>query len=147
MDQPTLVLNSWAILTAAVAAFVFGGLWYGPILGKRWAGYMGMDMSQKPAPGVMKRAFALQAIGLLLTAYVMAHFNQAWRPSVWGAGTDSGAVIYGFFGGFFAWVGFYIPMQLSKVSWEMRSWGLFFINAGHDFVILQIISQITAHWR
>lgn len=147
MEQPNLVLNPLAILVAAIIAFAFGGLWYGPILGKKWAGYMGMDMTQKPPPGVMRRAFLLQAIGLLLTSYVLAQLNQAWRPSVWGAGTDAWPAIYGFFGGFFVWIGFYIPMQLSKVSWEMRPWGLFFVNAGHDFIILQLISQTTAHWR
>jgi hypothetical protein len=147
MEQPDLVLNPWSILLAAIIAFAFGGLWYGPIVGRRWGRLMGMDMTKKPEPGVMKRAFILQAIGLLLTSFVMAHFNQAWRPSVWGAGTDSSPLIYGFFGGFFAWLGFYIPLQLGKVSWENRPWQLFAINATHDFVILQLISQITAWWR
>ncbi|MEK7357805.1 MAG: DUF1761 domain-containing protein [Bdellovibrionota bacterium] len=147
MEQPQLILNPWAILAATVAAFMLGGLWYGPLFGKRWAGYMGMDMTKKPDAKVMKRAFILQAIGLLLTSFVMAHFNQSWRPSVWGAGTDAPPVIYGFFGGFFAWLGFQVPLQLGKISWESKPWGLFFINSSHDLVTLQVISQILAHWR
>jgi hypothetical protein len=38
-------------------------------------------------------------------------------------------------------------MQLGKIAWEMRSWKLFLINTAHDFVILQVIAQILAHWR
>ncbi|MES2964067.1 MAG: DUF1761 domain-containing protein [Bdellovibrionota bacterium] len=147
MEQPDLVLNPWSILVAAVIAFVFGGLWYGPVFGKTWGRLMGMDMSKPPPAAVLRRAMILQSIGLLLTSFVMAHFNQAWRPSVWGAGTDASPLIYGFFGGFFAWIGFYIPMQLGKVSWEGRPWRLFVINTGHDFVTLMLISQITAWWR
>lgn len=147
MEQPDLVLNVWSMLAAASAAFAFGGLWYGPLFGRRWAAHMGMDVSKPPAPGVVRRAMLFQAGGLLLTAYVMAHFHQGWRPSVWGAGTDAHPIIYGFFGGFFAWLGFYVPLQLGKVSWESRPWGLFAINVAHDFVALQLISQITSFWR
>lgn len=145
--HPNLALNYPAMAVAFVAAFVFGGLWYGPIAGKPWGKAMGMDMSKKPSSKVMKRAFAIQIVGTCLVVYVLAHCNQVWRPSVWGVGQDQPGYIYGFFGAFFTWLGFYVPIQMNKVAWEMRPWKVFFINTAHDFLNLQIISQILANWR
>ena len=34
-------LNWLAILVATVAAFVLGGLWYGPLFGKAWMAALG----------------------------------------------------------------------------------------------------------
>lgn len=148
MKEPNLIINYGAILVATFAGFVFGGVWYGPLFGKKWAGLMGMDFSKKPPAGVMKKALMLQAVGLFLTAYVLAHSIQVWMPSVWGHESGTGPFyIYGFFGAFFTWLGFYVPMQLGKISWEMRPNKLFLINASHDFVNLLIMSMILAYWR
>jgi hypothetical protein len=146
METPHIVINWIGILVAVIAAFVFGGIWYGPLLGKTWAKEMGFDMSKKPDPKVMKRAFILQFIGIFLTAYVLAHSIQVWQPSAWGVNAaNMPRFLQGFMGGVFTWLGFYIPMQLGKVSWEMKSWKLFAINTGHDFINLQIIAQILSH--
>ena len=148
MQEPHLILNWPAIITAVVAAFVFGFLWYGPLFGKPWAKAMGLKMDKKPDANFMSKALGLQVIGLFLTTYVLAHSGQVWRPSVWGVGNDGASnACYGFMAGVFTWIGFYVPMQFGKVSWEGRPWKLFFINTAHDFLNLQIISQILANWR
>jgi hypothetical protein len=145
--QPNIILNWPAIIAAMVAAFVFGFLWYGPLFGKIWGKGMGMSMDRKPKKNEMQKALTLQIIGLFLTAYVLAHTLQVWRPSAWGVGQDQPDWVYGFFNGLFVWIGFYVPMQLSKVSWEMRPWKVAAINLGHDFIILQLMSQILAYWK
>lgn len=146
--MPNIVMNWPAIIVSVIVAFVIGGFWYSPFaFAKPWAKGMGMSMDRKPKKSEMNRAFALQAIGLLLTTYVLTHTLQVWRPSTWGVGQDQADWIYGFFNGLFIWIGFYVPMQLGKVSWEMRPWKVVFINMGHDFVVLQVISQILAHWK
>lgn len=147
MQHPQIIINWLAILLSMIAAFIWGGLYYGPLMGKRWAKEMGMDITKKPDPKVMQKAFALNIIGSFLICYVLAHSNQVWRPSVWGAGSDEANWTYGFWGALFTWLGFFIPLQLNKVAWEMKSWRLFSINAVHDFVQLMIISQILAHLR
>lgn len=148
MQQPNLILNWPAMFASLVACFFFGFAWYGPIWGKTWAGLMGMDFSKKPDMSQMRKSLAIQVFGLFLTIYVMAHTGQVWRPSVWGVGPDQGpAFMWGFMSGIFTWLGFYVPLQLNKVAWEGRSWKLFIINTGHDFINLQIIAQILAHWR
>jgi hypothetical protein len=145
---PNLIINYYAIAACVLAGMIFGFLWYGPLFGKVWGRLMGMPADYKPEPKVFGRALLLQAIGLVLISYVMAHAGQIWRPSVWGVGPDEASnFMWGFMAAFFTWIGFYIPMQLGKVAWENRPWQLFFINAGHDFLNLLIISVILAYWR
>lgn len=145
--MPHLTLNWLAILTSILAAFVFGFLWYGPIFGKTWAKAMGIKTSHKPDHQKMIAALAVQLMGTFLTVYVLSHTIQIWRPSVWGVGQDGSSFSYGFMGGFFTWVGFYLPMQLGRVSWEEKPWKVFWINTSQDFITLQIICQILANWR
>jgi hypothetical protein len=148
MAEPNLIINFAAIGVSIIAGMVVGFLWYGPVFGKVWARLMGMPEDFKPTKDAMTKAMVLQVAGLFLTSYVLAHSGQVWRPSVWGAGVDEGsALMWGFMSAFFTWIGFYIPMQFSKVAWENRPWKLFFINIGHDFAVLLTISVILAAWR
>lgn len=147
MSHPHIVLNWFGILAATAAAFVFGFLWYGPIFGKKWASLMGINCDQRPEFKVMAKSMVLQLVGLVLMSYVLTHSGQVWRPSVWGLGEDGSSNLYGFFNAFFTWLGFFIPMQLGKVAWEMRPWKLFILNSGHDFLNLLIISMILAYWK
>jgi hypothetical protein len=140
-------INFVAIAAAVVVSFIFGWLWYGPLFGKKWASLMNMPMDAKPDPRVMLRGMGLTLLGTFLTAYVLAHTAAVWRPSVWGVGADAASYLYGFYSGFFTWVGFFVPMLLGSVAWEGRSWRLFGLNAAYHFVNLQLIAMILAHWR
>jgi len=145
--HPNIVLNYPAMIVSVIVAFFLGFLWYGPLFGKIWATGMGMKMDKKPDAAFMRRALGLQLLGICLVVFVLSHSIPVWRASVWGIGTDQPDYVYGFFGGFFTWIGFYVPLQLNKIAWEGRPWTVFFINAGHDFVNLQLISQILSHWH
>jgi hypothetical protein len=147
MTNPNIVLNPAAIGAAVLAAYIFGGIWYGPLFGKKWAKIMGMNPDQKPDPKVLKRAYLFQLVGCVLTAYVMTHVVQVWRPSAWGYEGDGPSCIYGFFAAFYTCLGFYVPLQLTKIGWENRHWKLFFINIGHDFFNLLIVAEILSYWR
>ncbi|TNE45996.1 MAG: DUF1761 domain-containing protein, partial [Sphingomonadales bacterium] len=39
-------VNWLAIVLAAAAGFVVGGIWYGPIMGKKWMGAVGLTEDQ-----------------------------------------------------------------------------------------------------
>jgi hypothetical protein len=146
--HPNIHICWLAIAAAVVASFFFEFLWYGPILGKAWAKEMKMSMDKKPDAAFMRRAMGLTLFGTFLTAYVLLHVVEVWRGSVWGASAqDMCACSYGFFGGFFTWLGFYVPQNLACVAWEKRSWKLFSINVGGHFIKLQIMAMILAYWR
>jgi hypothetical protein len=145
--QPAITINFGAITAAVFASFVFGWLWYGPLFGKTWARLMGLSPDVKPGSSVILRGMALTLLGTFLTAYVLAHSTNVWRASVWGAGVDQPAHVYGFFSGFFTWLGFYVPMLLGQTAWERKSWTLFALNAAYHFLNLQVIAMILAYWR
>src|SRR5258708_25337302 len=91
---PDIHPNYWAILVAVAATMVLGFLWYGPIFGKAWMKEMGIPAGSKPDPKVMRRGLILMLIGSFLTAFVLAHTGEVWRPALWkararGSGADS----------------------------------------------------------
>jgi hypothetical protein len=143
--DPSIHPNFLAILVSAAASWVLGGLWYAPLFGKAWKQAMGIPADAKPSG--MGKALALNAFGILLMAFVMSHSVAVWRASAWGLGPDKAPYVYGFFGGFFNWLGFIVPMLLNTVAFEGRSWKVFAINAAYQFVSLQIIGMILAFWR
>ena len=62
-------LNWFAILVATIAAFVLGGLWYGPIFGEAWLKAVGKkkeDLDASPMP------FVISFFCALITAIVLS---------------------------------------------------------------------------
>jgi hypothetical protein len=145
--HPQIHLNWLAILVAVVASFLVGGAWYGALFRNAWRKEMGVAADVKPSGAEMFKSLGLNILGTFLTAFVLAHEVQVWRPSSWNAGADAAPAVYGFFAGFFIWLGFMVPVLLNSVSFERRSWKLFFINAAFLFVSLQIIGMILSFWR
>ena len=145
-NLPMIHLNYLAVVGAAVACFVFGWLWYGPLFGKLWARLMGMPADVKPTSAQMARGMILSLVGALLMSFVLAHSVQVWQPSRWNAGANGALWMYGFFAGLFTWIGFYIPQLFSALSWEGKSPKLFFLNAIYHFINLQIAGQVLANW-
>jgi hypothetical protein len=134
-------IHPLAMLAALVAAFVFGFLWYGPLLGKTWGGYMKMDMTKKPDGKFMAKALGLQVLGLLFTVLVCTYWLQVLKMQ---AGTMGSPAGYAFLTGASAWLGFKVPLQLGKITWEGRPWQIFVINSTYDFLHLQLIAHILA---
>lgn len=65
-------VNLWAVLLAAVSAFMLGGLWYGPLFKNAWCREAGVDPNKPnghPA-AIFGGAFVLS----LIAAYVFALF-------------------------------------------------------------------------
>ena len=145
--QPEIHPNYLAVLVCVAANFVLGFLWYGPLFGKSWAKEMKFPPDFKPATSQMMQAMALMVVGAFMTAFVLAHSVEVWRPSTWKAGADAAGWTYGFFSALFTWFGFFVPILLGGVAWEGKSWKLFGINAAYHFVSLQIIGAILTHWR
>lgn len=139
-------INYPAVLVAAIASFVIGGLWYGPIFGKQWMAVMNMtkekmdEMKQKG----MAKSYILMFVGSLVTAYVLSCVMTAGAPylAVNGVlGATAGLVV-----GFWMWLGFIAPVSMGSVLWEGRPWKLWFLNAGYYLVSLAVMGAIIASW-
>jgi hypothetical protein len=145
--QPHIHLNWLAIVVSVIASFAIGSLWYGPLFGKIWAKAMGFGDDAKVTGADIAKGSILNLVGTCLMAYVLAHDVSVWRPSIWNAGADQAAYRYGFFAGLFVWLGFIVPVLLNGVAFERKSWKVFGIGAGFQFLSLQAMGMILAFWR
>ncbi|MYH49222.1 MAG: DUF1761 domain-containing protein [Gammaproteobacteria bacterium] len=143
--EPTVSVNYLAILVCVVVAMPLGFLWFGPLFGKTWARHMGME--DEDAQGGMAKAMVIYALGSFLLVFVLAHYVALVRPSAWGVGPDQAPWVYAWNGEFWPWRGFFLPLQMGRVAWEGKKWGLVAINSGFDLVRLLIFAIILTHWH
>ena len=136
-------INMVAVLVAVVANFILGFIWYTPLFGNAWAKEMGFDMSVKPAGGEMAKGMIFMVIGNFFLAYVFAHNIAAWN---YVPGMDEMSPALKIVNStVFTWLGFYLPVDLSTVAWEKRTWKLFGINTGYHFMMLLVASVILTY--
>ncbi len=58
--ETEVTINLLAVLTAAVSAFIVGGIWYGPLFGKAWMREFNItdaDMANRNMPKVFGLAW------------------------------------------------------------------------------------------
>src|SRR5690349_7932517 len=133
-------INYIAILVTVVATFILGFIWYTPLFGKAWAKELGLDTSGKAPAGALAKGMIFNVIGNFLLAYVFAHNLAAWSfvPDM----KDATAADIILSSAIFTWLGFFLPVDLSAVAWENKSWKLFFINTGYHLVTLVVAAAI-----
>jgi hypothetical protein len=127
-------LNLWAVLAAAVSAFVVGGVWYSPLLfANAWKKANGFD--KEPAPN--GKIFLLSFLLCLVMAFNLAMFlNGPGTNLAWGATA-------GFLAGF-GW----IAMGIGVIAlFERRSLSYALINGGYMTVALLVMGAILGAWR
>ena len=131
---------------AAIANMALGFAWYGPVFGKQWVTMMGwskeeMEKGKEKMQKEGWKTYLLAFISSLLMAYVL-HHSIVFASSYF--------LIYGLnaglMSGFWSWLGFIVPVTLSTVLWEGRSWKLWALNSGYYLVALLIMGMILALW-
>ena len=132
--QP-VALNHAAIITAAILAFIIGGVWYGPLFGKAWMQEVGI--TPEAAAAGQAKVFGLAFLFTLVMAYNLGFFLG--DPSI----SLGMAAFYGFATGF-GW----IAMGLFIVGlFERRSLKLMLINGGYMTVTLTLMGLVIGAWR
>lgn len=144
-------LNWLGLSLAVVANMVVGFVWYLPSVptGKAWMKALGMNADTKPTPAQLGRGLVLMVIGAFLLMFVFAHTNMVYEDAYRNAGTGGTpgyelTLLDGLVGGFFTWLGFFVPVQLTGVAWEGRPWSLFLVNAGYYLVTLLLAGALIA---
>lgn len=137
-------INMVAILIAVVANFVLGFIWYTPLFGKVWGKEMGFDMTQKPPSGALIKGMVIMIIGNFLMAWVLSHNMAAWSIVAASGTMPTTPMSMGISAAIFTWLGFFLPVDLNTIAWEMKSWKLFFINTGYHLVSLLVVAVILA---
>jgi hypothetical protein len=138
-------VNMMAILIAVVANFFVGFLWYTVLFGKTWAIEMGMDINVKPPASAMIKGMVFMVIGNFLMAWVLAHNTAAWSfvPGSDQMSTTANIVS----SAVFTWLGFYVPTDIGVVTWERKSWKLFFINTAYHLLILFVAAAVINYMK
>lgn len=99
--------HMWAVLVAAVAQFVVGGIWYIPIFGKLWGRIHGFDaLDKKTQAEMQKQMMPLLGVQLLMsvvTCFVLVHFLKALPEVAW------------YILAVWLWLGFIVPTQVLAV--------------------------------
>lgn len=132
-------MNLLAIILGALAFFVIGALWYGPLFGKPWREMNGITdevMAAGPRPGqnptwlIMGLAFAFE----LLIAVVLAHLVARTSPTP--------HVIMMMAVGFGAFI--MSPALGINYVFQMRPGKLFAIDAGYFVVGMAAMGGVFA---
>lgn len=128
-------VNLLAVLAAAVASFVLGGLWYSPVLfAKAWQREAGVTDAQMQGAN-MGLIFGLAFVLSLIAAFVFALFLGPRPPLALGLGAGASAGL--------CWVASSFGINY---LFERKSLKLFLINGGYHTLQFTIIGLILALW-
>lgn len=128
-------VNPWAVLVAAVSAFVLGGVWYGPLFKQVWCREMGIDPAAPPKrqPGGV---FAVAGVCSLLAALLFAAALPA-QASLAQAVT-AGAIVGG------GWVALSFGINYAFAGHSVRLWA---VDAGYHLLQFVLYGAIIGLWR
>ena len=133
-------INYPAVLAAAVAHFIIGGLWYGLLFSNKFVELIGWSperLKEMESRNPTKQMVIAFLTGLILV-YVLAHFIRY---------TGAWTALQGLETAFWLWIGFVATTQLATVIFEERPLGLYLLNIGYQFVGCAVGGIILAVWQ
>jgi len=132
-------MNYWAVVVAAVAAFVVGAVWYSPLLfGKTYMEVRGLNPGAVAEMSPPAAELLGELVRNLVVAFVLAHFVVRL-----GVGDWKGAVQLGLW----VSVGFQAMLLMGAVLHEKMPWMLYAIHAGDALVKTILMTVILSVWR
>ena len=128
-----ITVNYLAVLIAAVASMALGFLWYSPmLLGKPWMKLKGYtEEGLKSAQKQMGPLYGVSFFVALITAYVLSHV-MALSTNFY----HYPAVQTGLTSGFWMWLGFVMPVQVTAAIFGDKNWKLLGLDTGYQLVSL-----------
>ncbi len=139
-----LHINYLTVVASAVIALVIGGVWYGPLFGKKWMEAIGAanctEEQKKEAMKGMWKLYVLQFLLVLFQMYVL----------FWYVGTLS-EISTTIHTAFSLWVAFVMPTIAGVAIWSGESkkiaWNKFLIQAGYQLIVFLITGYIMGIWK
>ena len=125
-----------AVLVATIAAFMVGGLWYGPLFGKIWTFEQGFTEADK-ARSSMGKLFATTLVAEAISAFFLGHLLGHVAHSVQTTMMISSGIA----------LGFVIPALVVNYSYGLKSWRLMAIDAGHWLVVFAVMGGVFSLFR
>ncbi len=127
-------VNYIAVLIATIVCMIIGGLWYGPVFGKKWKELEGFtDEAMKSMPLTGGQAMGLGFIAALISNYVLAQVLGLLAVN-----TVGGAMQIAFL----LWLGFHFTTLSGVWLWEGKSYKLWLFNAAQYLLALLVAAAI-----
>jgi len=141
----TLHINFIAVIIAVIINFILGFIWYAALFSKAWTTEMGYDPNMRPDKKAMMKGMALMVIGSFLFVWVLAFYLAGWQyiPRA----NEMSPFMTAINSAISVWIGFFVPVHLTRVVWEKHSWKLFFINSSYHLVATAIVAVILSYWK
>jgi hypothetical protein len=131
-----LQINHSAILLASIGAFVLGYLWFEVVFCKLLE-TSGQGQQARPPIKVVLKAQGIGFLSLLMSTYAFALLLELIRER---GGTAGQAIMW-------AWLGFFLPVQLGKMAWEAKDNKFTTIHSAYDVVRLVLTGLLLWFWR
>jgi hypothetical protein len=136
-----LPINLVAVSAAAIAAFILGFLFHGPLLGKIWMKLANVHMTGNEKLGDMLPQMAWNLLVDFVTAYVLAviYLLVVSSPYLGGPGILTGIIC-----GILVWFGFLITSTSINVIWMGSSVKLWLFESACSLVVMIVMGAIIA---
>ena len=126
------------VLMAALSAFALGGLWYGPLLGKRWQALNQLS-DEQISNANMKLIFGAAFMLNLFLALFLSLFIEI--AMMMGSGAGAGAAF-----GLFLGLVFVVPTFGVNYLFARRPLQLYLIDVGYQLLQLALMGAILGAW-
>jgi len=134
-----LGINYWAVIVAAVVAFVMGGLWYSPFLfGKAWARLRGMNSAEAAGTQMRPGEILAEFVRGLIVAVVLAGFVVYLGVVNWVGAIYLGLAVS---------IGFQATSIVGSVIHEKYPLKLYAIHAGDALTKTLVMAVLLGVWR
>ncbi|MES3030903.1 MAG: DUF1761 domain-containing protein [Patescibacteria group bacterium] len=138
-----LAINFWAVIVAAVAAFVIGFLMHGPVAGKLWMKLANIiptgNEKLSDMYGQMFWNFVVNIVTAIALAIVILFASTS------GLLTNS-ALCNGLIVAAIVWAGFLVTSTSIDVIWMGRSRNLWLFEAGSSLITMLAMGAILGAW-
>jgi len=137
-------INLLAVVVAAIAAFIIGFLFHGPLLGKYWMKLADIKMTGNEKLSNMVPQMLWNFLANLVTAYALAVVYLFASSSYFlngpgiGTGVETAIVV---------WLGFLVTSSSIEVIWMGRKSSLWLFECASSFVVTVAMGIIIAVWR
>jgi hypothetical protein len=128
------------VFVAAVASFVFGGVWYS-VFSRQWLEAVGMSpermRQERGALGLYVLAFAALLVMASMLFGILVHLSQ---------GGMSPSIRVGMISAAFLWLGFVIPTMVVNYAFHGAKRALSLIDGGHWLGVLLVQGAVLGWW-
>ena len=131
-------MNWFAVVVAAVSAFVLGGIWYGPLFGKRWQ-LLAKLSDEDIAAGNVAQIFGLSFVMTLIVAIALAALMPSLLPA---PDLLSGMLLAAELALFFVATSFAINYLFAR-----QPLALYAIDVGYLVLMFILMGAILGGWR